>query len=82
MLFKMETMQKEAPEERDCFTFLLCVSLCYFEAYVFSSECPRQHHAALLLLDALTFKVSLSSLSASSFPSVTQLLPLSPHVLV
>lgn len=76
-------MQKEAPEERDCFTFLLCVSLCYFEAYVLSSECPRQHHAAVLLLNALiAFKVLLSSLPASSFPLLTQLLVLSPHVLV
>ena len=50
MSFKIETMQKEAPEERDCFTFLLCVSLCYFEAYVLSSECPRRAPCCLAVI--------------------------------
>lgn len=78
MSFKMEMMQQETPEEAEiiCFIFLLWISLCYCEACVLSSECPRQHHAGLPLLDLNAFKASShpcqlhpSPLSLSFFPS-------------
>lgn len=82
MSFKMEMMQQETPEEAGiiCFIFLLWVSLCYYKASVLCFECPRQHHAALPLLDLNASKASShpcqlhpSPLSLSFFPSCPHL---------